>query len=141
MTATLMAEGRQSYTDSAGNVATSSALTVLADYTDPTAATSLALAATGGTNQVANALNAGNTNFTVTATITGDVGSGGGTAELLVGGASFSTPITAPAAFKPAAAVASPPIAASNRSWMSCANWAFARKACRRARIHSTRKN
>ena len=82
-------------TDSAGNVATSSALTVLADYTDPTAATSLALAATGGTNQVANALNAGNTNFTVTATITGDVGSGGGTAELLVGAASFSTPITA----------------------------------------------
>ncbi|NBT05117.1 MAG: hypothetical protein EBS94_17180, partial [Proteobacteria bacterium] len=82
-------------TDSAGNVATSGALSVLADYTDPTAATGLALTATGGTNQVANALNAGNTNFTVTATITGDVGTGGGTAELLVGAASFSTPVTA----------------------------------------------
>ncbi|NCV02435.1 MAG: hypothetical protein EBV53_14800, partial [Proteobacteria bacterium] len=82
-------------TDAAGNVQSSaSTLTVTVDTTAPTAATGLAFTASGGT-VVSNALNATNTNFTVTATVTGDVGSAGGTAELLVGGASFGTPVTA----------------------------------------------
>ena len=82
-------------TDSAGNSATSSPLPVVADYTAPAAATGLALTASGGTAQVANKLNSGNTNFTVSATISGDVGSAGGTAELLVGETSFSPEVTA----------------------------------------------
>ena len=59
----------------------------------PTAATSLTFTASGGT-VVGNTLNATNTNFTVGAVTAGDVGSDGGTAELLVGGVSFSSRIT-----------------------------------------------
>jgi hypothetical protein len=91
-TATISATGP----DTAGNPATLSGIaTFTVDTTPPTAPTALSLTAVGGVNQIANTLNGGNTNFTVTATITGDVGSAGGTAELLVGGASFSTPVKA----------------------------------------------
>ena len=82
-------------TDVAGTAnATATANTFEVDNTAPTAATSLTFAATGGT-VVANTLNAGNTGFSVVAAVTGDVGTAGGTAELLLGGQPFSTPITA----------------------------------------------
>jgi len=84
-----------STTDTATNTAVmSGTATFIVDTTAPTAATGLVFAAIGGT-VVTNVLNNTNTNFRVTATVTGNVGSAGGTAELLVGGASFSTPVTA----------------------------------------------
>ncbi len=82
-------------TDAAGNSTTSSVAnpTITVDYIAPNAPTAVTFTATGGTVLAANTLNATNTNFTATATITaGDAT--GGTAELLKGGASFSTPIT-----------------------------------------------
>jgi hypothetical protein len=82
--------------DTAGNTLTATGQTGFTiDNTAPTAPTALSLAPTGGTNQVANALNGGNTNFTVTATVTGDVGIGGGTAELLVDGTPFNARVIA----------------------------------------------
>ncbi|NBT27128.1 MAG: hypothetical protein EBT09_11390, partial [Actinobacteria bacterium] len=67
--------------DAAGNLSSPTEVTI--DNFAPSPARSLAFAATGGT-VVANTLNATNTGFSVTATIQGDVGSAGGTAELML---------------------------------------------------------
>ncbi len=79
--------------DRAGNVNTSTVanpvLTV--DYIAPAAPTSVSLTPVGGT-VVANTLNSSNTNLTAGATITADQATGG-SAELLIGGAAFATPI------------------------------------------------
>ncbi|MFM7197961.1 MAG: beta strand repeat-containing protein, partial [Chloroflexota bacterium] len=83
--------------DAAGNSATTSGTTTFTvDTTAPDAPTNLTFTVNDGTT-VTNALNATNTSFSVGADITvGQVGSAGGTAELLIDGASFSpTAITA----------------------------------------------
>ena len=83
-------------TDLAGNTnATATSNTFEVDSTAPAAATSLVFTATGGT-VLSDVLNATNTGFSVAATVVaGDVGSAGGTAELLVGETSFSPEVTA----------------------------------------------
>ena len=82
--------------DTAGNTAViSGTATFVVDTTAPATATTLVFTPAGGVIGTTNTLNNTNTNFTVTATVGADFGSLGGTAELLVGGVSFASPVIA----------------------------------------------
>ena len=82
--------------DTAGNPAViSGTTTFVVDTTAPATATTLVFTPIGGVIGTTNTLNNTNTNFTVTATVGADFGSLGGTAELLVAGVSFASPVIA----------------------------------------------